>query len=215
MVYCVSKCVITTSSTRLFFKTENFIFLATLLLTYGIGIIDTIIRPFSESIQEDATINPLYSLIMIVIFLLHPVIVAVSFYESKYLISEYLPLWRNLFVSLFGIFILMVGGFITISGRYQLKNFGEGILDIKEDHQLITTGIYKYIRHQIYGGGIIGIIGFYCAFQSIVVLIIMINVYFFVFRHRLMFEEQLLIEAFGDQYKEYMKQTKCLIPFLY
>ncbi|MFX1335913.1 MAG: hypothetical protein ACFFAM_15900, partial [Promethearchaeota archaeon] len=112
----------------LFFKTENFIFLATLLLTYGIGIIDTIIRPFSESIQEDATINPLYSLIMIVIFLLHPVIVAVSFYESKYLISEYLPLWRNLFVSLFGIFILMVGGFITISGRYQLKNFGEGIL---------------------------------------------------------------------------------------
>ena len=199
----------------IFFKPENLIFLLVLLLSYIMGIIDTIIRPFSESIQKDATINPLYTVIILILFLLNPLIIALSFYESKYLISEYFPLWRNPFVSILGILIFIIGGFIVIAGRYQLKQFGEGILTIKEDHKLITSGIYKYIRHPIYGGGIIGIIGFYCAFQSLVVLIIMSVVYFVIFRHRLLFEEELLIEEFGDQYKEYRKKTKLLIPFLY
>lgn len=200
---------------EIFFKSENLLFLLILLLSYILGIIDTLFRPFSESIQEDATINPLYTLIILVVFLLNPVIVALAFHESRHLIATYFPLWRNLLVSILGILMLLIGGLITITGRYQLKQFGEGVLKIEDNHQLITTGIFKYIRHPIYAGGVIGIFGFYCAFQSLIVLFAVFIIYFIVFRHRLLFEEELLIQEFGDQYKEYMKQTKRLIPFLY
>ncbi|MFX0181843.1 MAG: methyltransferase family protein [Candidatus Hodarchaeota archaeon] len=200
---------------EIFFESENLIFLLVLILTYFIGIIDTSIRPFSESIQKDATINPIYSLIILILFLINPVIVTLSFYESELLISYYLPFWDNLIVSLLGIFILVLGGLFVILGRYQLKQFGSGVLTIEDNHELITTGIFRYIRYPIYAGGIIGVFGFYFAFHSLITLIAMTITYFIIFRHRLLFEEKLLLEEFGDKYREYMKQTKKIIPFLY
>ena len=200
---------------ELFLKSENVLYLFVLLLSYVIGIIDTVIRPFSESIKEDATINPLYSLIILVLFLLNPLFIILAFYESKLLVAQYFPFWNNIFISFIGILIFLISGFIVILARYQLKQFGSGILTIEDSHQLITTGIFKYIRHPIYTGGVLGIIGFYCAFQSVVVLIAASIIYFVILRHRLIFEEKILIDEFGDQYREYMKRTKRLIPYLY
>ncbi|MHA2364944.1 MAG: methyltransferase family protein [Candidatus Hodarchaeales archaeon] len=200
---------------EIFLKSENLIFLFALLLSYLLGIIDTLIRPFSESIQKDATTNPLYSVILVIMFLFNPLFIVLSFYESKHLTSDYVPFWDNLIVSVFGILILLIGGFILIIGRYQLKQFGTGILNIEENHQLITTGIFNYIRHPIYAGGLLGIFGFYFAYRSLLVLLVVSIIYFAIFRHRLLFEEKLLIEEFKEQYIEYMKQTKRLIPFLY
>lgn len=199
----------------IYFKPENLGFLLTLLISYILGIIDTIFRPFSESIEEDWSTNRLYSMIIVVLFLLNPVIITLSFYESKLIIANYIPVWNTPVVSLLGILILLIGGFITITGRYQLRQFGYGILDVKDDQFLITTGIFGYIRHPIYAGGVVGIIGFYLAFRSIFVLIIIWIIYFLIFRHRLLFEEKMMLDAFGDQYKEYMKRTKRLIPFVY
>ena len=90
-----------------------------------------------------------------------------------------------------------------------------GILDVKDDQTLITSVIFRYIHHPIYAGGVVGIFGFYLAFRSPFVLIAVWIIYFIVFRHRLHFEEKMMIEAFGDEYREYMKRTKRLIPFLY
>ncbi len=199
----------------IYFKPENLIFLLTLLLSYLLGIIDTIFRPFSESIEEDWTTNRLYSLIILSLFLLNPVIIALSFYESKLFISQYFPIWDSLAIAILGVLIFLIGGCITITGRYQLKQYGEGILDVKDDQTLITSGIFGYIRHPIYAGGVVGIIGFYLAFRSLFVLIAIWIIYFMIFRHRLLFEEKMMIEAFGDEYREYMKRTKRLIPFLY
>ncbi|UCG00945.1 MAG: isoprenylcysteine carboxylmethyltransferase family protein [Candidatus Heimdallarchaeota archaeon] len=199
----------------IYFKPENLIFLLTLLISYIMGIIDTIIRPFSESIEEDWTTNRLYTMIILALFLFNPIIIALSFYESKLIVANYFPTWNTLPVSILGIFILMIGGCITITGRYQLKQFGEGVLNVKEDQTLITTGIFSYIRHPIYAGGIIGVFGLYLAFGSFFVLIGIWISYFVVFRHRLLFEEKMMTEAFGDEYREYMKHSKRLIPFLY
>jgi len=118
-------------------------------------------------------------------------------------------------MSLLGIFILILGNFFAITGKYQLKQFGSGVLTIEDNHHLITTGIFRFIHHPIYTGGIIGVFGFYFAFHSLIVLIAISITYFIIFRHRLLFEEKILVEEFGEQYREYMKQTKKLIPYLY
>ena len=48
-----------------------------------------------------------------------------------------------------------------------------------------------------------------------IMLIVVSVLYFVVLRHRLLFEEKLLIEEFGEEYRDYMKKTKRLIPYLY
>ena len=85
---------------------------------------------------------------------------------------------------------------------------------IEEDHRLITTGILQYIRHPVYAGGLRGVVPDYLAFRSIIMLILVSVLYFIALRHRLIFEEQSLIEEFGE-YRDYMKRTKRLIPYLY
>jgi protein-S-isoprenylcysteine O-methyltransferase Ste14 len=41
----------------------------------------------------------------------------------------------------------------------------------EKDHKLVTTGVYGIIRHPIYSGGLIGVLGLYTSFKSVVVLI--------------------------------------------
>lgn len=194
---------------------ENVVFLFVLLLSYLLGIIDTIIRPFSTSIEEDFSTNPIYSIILLIVFFFNPAFIALAFYESKNLIPTVLPFWNHIVVSISGVILLLLGGIILVIGRYQLKQFGTGVLTIEEDHELITSGIFKYIRHPIYLGGLLGIFGFYIAYQSLVVTLVVISCYFVVFRQRLLFEESLLLNEFGEKYNEYMKQTKKMIPFIY
>ena len=38
-------------------------------------------------------------------------------------------------------------------------------------------------------------------------------IYFLIMRHRRSYEEEMLIEEFGDQYTDYMKKTKEKIPY--
>ena len=153
--------------------------------------------------------------VILLLFIFNPLFIILGFNEGKYWLSVNISLLNSLLTSILGILILSLGAIIGTLGRYQLRRFGHGVLSIQDEHQLITTGIYSFIRHPIYSGGILGIIGFYLAFQSFLLLIVLTLLYFIVLRHRLLFEEKMMIDEFGESYEEYMKQTKRLIPFIY
>jgi protein-S-isoprenylcysteine O-methyltransferase Ste14 len=111
--------------------------------------------------------------------------------------------------------LLITGGAVTVAGRAQLAKFGSGVLRIEEGHRLVTNGIYGLIRHPIYGGGLVGVVGLYLAFRSLIMLVAVTAVYFAVINHRLLFEERMLVDEFGDEYKAYMRKTRRLIPYIY
>lgn len=88
-------------------------------------------------------------------------------------------------------------------------------LDVRENHHLITDGIYQKIRHPMYSAfwlwavaqalllpnlvaGLAGLIGFGTLFFG-----------------RVAREEQMMLEAFGDEYREYMARTGRIIPGLF
>ncbi|MHA1675363.1 MAG: methyltransferase family protein [Promethearchaeota archaeon] len=89
------------------------------------------------------------------------------------------------------------------------------MLVIRENHELITTGIYKFVRHPIYGAGIIGVIGFVLVVQAIFIPIITIILYFKILNDRAKYEEQMLIGEFGSDYEEYIANSKRFIPFIF
>jgi protein-S-isoprenylcysteine O-methyltransferase Ste14 len=81
-----------------------------------------------------------------------------------------------------------------------------------EAPRLITSGPYAFVRHPIYGGILLAMLGSALA-QSILWLLPLI-VYGPHFIRTARREEQLLLAAFPQRYPGYMKRTKMLVPFV-
>ena len=88
-------------------------------------------------------------------------------------------------------------------------------LEVRQNHTLVTDGVYRYVRHPMYTAfwlwavaqalllpnfvaGLSGLVGFG-------------TLYLF----RIAKEERLMIEAFGDVYQDYMARTTRLIPWVF
>ena len=67
----------------------------------------------------------------------------------------------------------------------------------------------------MYGGTLIGVIGFGLVTHSIIVFLITFFLYLWIFSARAKHEERLLIDEFGEGYQEYMAKSKKFIPFIY
>lgn len=84
-------------------------------------------------------------------------------------------------------------------------------LQLTRDHHLITTGPYARIRHPLYAG----MIGWCAALSLLTANWIFVAVCVLAIGGllwRVPKEEQMMIEAFGDEYKEYMKRTGRFFP---
>ena len=187
------------------------IYVLYLLTNYIIAFADTLIRPLTKERNP----SKIFDFLILLMFFLSPFFLIAAFYENKLLISSMLPFWDNLIVSYIGFVIYLSAGIFVIVGRVQLGKFGSGELITEEDHELNTEGVYKYIRNPMYSGALIAVIGFGLVFRSIITLLIVSIFYFIVFKMRIDEEERLLYEAFGEEFTDYKKKSKKLIPFIY
>lgn len=89
------------------------------------------------------------------------------------------------------------------------------VLEIRKDHKLITEGPYKYVRHPMYTCMWLGVAGFWLISSNWVVGIVALVTWSILYFIRLPDEEKMMIEEFGDQYKDYMRRTKRIIPWAY
>jgi len=122
---------------------------------------------------------------------------------------------KNTVIQLIGIVVLVIGTWVCISARRTLaENWVSGEEhQIKEHQHLIITGIYSIIRHPIYLGLTLSFIGGEMVAQSY--LFISLIAYFVSAYVQGKREEKILLSHFGDRYKEYMKRTKMLIPYIF
>ncbi len=85
-------------------------------------------------------------------------------------------------------------------------------LELREGHQLVTHGVYRFIRHPMYASiwlwGIAQGMLLQNWFAGWSVLPWFAAVYFL----RTPREEQLMCESFGEEYREYMRRTGRLFP---
>ena len=83
----------------------------------------------------------------------------------------------------------------------------------REEPDLVTTGPYRFIRHPIYSGIILGAIGTALATTLFGLIAVAVIAGFFVFSASR--EERFLGAEFPDTYPSYKARTKMLVPFVF
>jgi protein-S-isoprenylcysteine O-methyltransferase Ste14 len=111
-----------------------------------------------------------------------------------------------------GVAICALGVALAIAARIELgRNWGMPA-SRKENPDLITAGPYRFIRHPIYAGILVAIVGTALTVSVLWFLLFIISGVYFVTAARR--EERFMITKFPDQYPAYMKRTRMLLPFV-
>lgn len=114
-----------------------------------------------------------------------------------------------------GACLMMAGIWLFWRSHVDLGRNWSVSLELREGHKLVTVGVYRRVRHPMYSAmvlwalaqalllpnwlsGMAGMIG-------ISVLLIL----------RMKSEERLMLDGFGEEYRQYMGQTKRLVPGLF
>jgi protein-S-isoprenylcysteine O-methyltransferase Ste14 len=114
-----------------------------------------------------------------------------------------------------GIALIFFGFILREASHVSLgKNFTYEVSIVKE-HQLITSGIHKYMRHPAYTGLFLVAVGMCVALASIIGLIAAILILLPVGFWRVHVEEKALIEYFGKKYLSYKKRVKAFVPYVF
>jgi protein-S-isoprenylcysteine O-methyltransferase Ste14 len=119
-----------------------------------------------------------------------------------------LPVWAGWV----GAVILAAAIWVFTLGHRDLKANWSPTLEIRKDQTLVTSGIYAHIRHPMYASQWLWVIAQALLLQNW--LAGPLNFVFFIFFYliRVKPEEKMMLDTFGDEYREYMNKTGGVIP---
>jgi protein-S-isoprenylcysteine O-methyltransferase len=119
----------------------------------------------------------------------------------------------NVSVSIIGIILCASGMAFLIWARIVLGRNWSQTVSVKEGHELVTSGPYRYVRHPMYTGGLVACVGsaIVCGGAWIFMLVILSALFLW----RVGAEDKLMARQFPNEYPDYKRRTKALIPFVW
>ena len=120
---------------------------------------------------------------------------------------------RNFAIDILGVLLVLAGLGLSVWARSNLGTNWSGTVTLKENHSLVRSGPYQYVRHPIYSGILLGICG------SAVVVGEWRGLIGFAFAlvalaHKSKAEEKIMRQTFPE-YEKYAGKTAALLPFVF
>lgn len=112
-----------------------------------------------------------------------------------------------------GLALVIAGIVFSIWARIHLGGNWSGSVTIKDDHELIRTGPYRFVRHPIYTGLLCSILGTAIAEDQWRALLALVIIGLAVWR-KWCVEERFMEETFGTAYSDYRRDVPAIIPGL-
>lgn len=146
---------------------------------------------------------PLFLQKLYVLFVVVPLFISPLISQNRFNMSGFISLP-------IGIILLAIGLIIIIFAFLKI-----GIVpSLRQKSNIITSGIYGIVRHPVYSGTVIAVLGWTILLKSTISILyfpFLFLLYFLI----TVFEERILIEEYGEEYTNYRKKvTKRLIPFI-
>jgi protein-S-isoprenylcysteine O-methyltransferase Ste14 len=111
-----------------------------------------------------------------------------------------------------GVILLAAGLGLAVWARIYLgRNWGMPMTK-KDEPELVTSGPYRFVRHPIYSGLLLAILG--TALATSLYWLIALGAVAIYFGYSAKVEERLMTSSFPAVYPSYMAKTKMLIPFV-
>lgn len=154
--------------------------------------------------QDKSTLNLLWTAIPFSV---------VSSVTVSYLMK--FPVTDEVWIFYLGIVFLYIGIIFRFIIIKSLGKYFTVDVTIREDHQIKKEGFYKYLRHPSYTCSLLTSLGLGLYLNNWLSLFLAFIPPFVAFSYRITIEERALIKQFGEEYLEYRRKTKKLIPFIY
>ena len=135
--------------------------------------------------------------------------VLAKFMDIRWLFSP------DYYISSLGLLLIIAGLIIRWSAVLTLKKYFTVDVAIMDDHKLIRSGLFKYIRHPAYLGVLIAVLGLGVTMVNWLSIIIILVPHTIIILLRIKEEEMALESRFGQDYENYRMNTKYLIPSIY
>ncbi len=118
------------------------------------------------------------------------------------------PAWQALEIAL-----VALGLAFAVAARVWLGRNWSSMVTVKQDHELIRSGPYALVRHPIYTGLLLALIGTVLMvgkWRALIGVALMLVS----FLRKLKIEERFMAQEFGETYARYRAQVAMLVPFL-
>ena len=153
------------------------------------------------SVQE----NVMLGLLFLAMFFLPLIYSATTWLDFA---NYSLPVWAGWL----GVILILLALFVFWRSHADLGLNWSPSLEIRTEHKLITNGIFGYIRHTMYASQWIWVIAQPLLIQNWIAGFLNLFVFFTFYFLRVRAEEKMMLDTFGDEYREYMKKTGAVLP---
>jgi len=124
-------------------------------------------------------------------------------------------LWKRTSLFFVGICLMLLGIALRWYSVAVLGKYFTFDVAIQSGQVLVEAGPYRYIRHPSYSGALLTLLGFGLALGNWAGLAATLSCMGFAYAYRIPVEEAALASALGEAYKQYMRRTWRLVPFLF
>ena len=110
-----------------------------------------------------------------------------------------------------GIVLTALGLGFSIWARRHLADYWSGRITLKVGHRLVRTGPYAWVRHPIYTGVLLAVVGRALSVNTVAAwmgAVIAAGAYW----RKIRLEERVLMAHFGNEYTQYRAEVKALVP---
>jgi protein-S-isoprenylcysteine O-methyltransferase Ste14 len=157
----------------------------------------------NKNLQDHFLKLPLLIQELVPFLIVGPLFISQPIPQNRFNISSYISLPMGTLLFVFG-WIFMIPALCKF----------RTIPSLRKKSNLITSGIFRVVRHPIYTGTLMAVLGWTILWKSLISLLYF-PVLFLLCYLVVVFEERGLLEEYGDEYADYKKNTaKRLIPFV-
>jgi protein-S-isoprenylcysteine O-methyltransferase Ste14 len=125
--------------------------------------------------------------------------------------ARFLP--RGLAWFWLGTALVVAGLLFAVAGRNHLGGNWSGTVTLKQGHTLTRSGPYRFVRHPIYTGILLAVLGTAVAegeWRGLVAFAAVLAA----FLRKVRIEEQFMLDAFGEEYRRYRREVPALLPWV-
>jgi protein-S-isoprenylcysteine O-methyltransferase Ste14 len=136
-------------------------------------------------------------------------------FALSFAVPQATMMWKRTSIFFVGIALMLAGMAFRFYAMWVLGRFFTYDVAIQAGQTTVEAGPYRYIRHPSYTGALITLVGFGLALGNWAAVLAILVCMGTAYAYRISVEESALVAALGEPYKQYMRRTRRLVPFLF